>query len=350
MVGGVTVENVTLHNPGEIERLGISIGDKVRLVRRGDVIPKIEIVLGVADKSDLKDRRYADGTLFTGILPNYERIIRPEFCPACKGDVVMEGAFLKCLNINCIARLSRSLIYWCRSLEMDGIGEKLIDQLIESTLVSNISDLYKLKIIDLVNLERMAQKSAENVCREISKTTPLPLSKFLHALGLPGIGPELANLIAKEFGNIDSTLDFVVSESDTMEDNRLTGIDGIGDAVASLFVQGMTDRINVINSIMMYVEITDEVQIKSTGHLVGKRFCITGTLSKPRKEIEESIKDAGGKIVSSVSKNLDYLISGSTTGSKMDKALKLGISILSEDEFEKILDVQEKVSKTLFDY
>ena len=349
-VGGVTVENVTLHNPGEVERLGISIGDKVRLVRRGDVIPKIETVLGPGKDSDLMNRTHADGTNFEGKLPPKKSILIPNVCPACNGHTIMEGAFLKCTDINCVARLSRSLIYWCRSLEMDGIGEKLIDQLIESGLVSNISDMYRINVTDISKLERMAQKSAENVYREINKTKRIKLSKFLHALGLPGIGPELANLIANEFKRIEDIIQFVTTNNNLRDDSRLIEIEGIGESVIVLFVQGITDRLEVIESIIEFVVITEEEQIVSSGHLEGKKFCITGSLSIPRKEIEISIKSAGGKIVSSVSKKLDYLISGESSGSKLDKAVNLGITILSEEELNEILEVKEKKTKNLFDY
>ena len=349
-VGGVTVENVTLHNPGEVEKLGISIGDKVKLVRRGDVIPKIESVLGPGKDSDLANRTHADGTNFSGKLPPKKSILIPNVCPACNGETIMEGAFLKCTNINCIARLSRSLIYWCRSLEMDGIGEKLIDQLIESGLVSNISDLYRVNVTDLSKLERMAQKSAENVYREINNTKRIKLSKFLHALGLPGIGPELANLIANEFKRIDDIIQFVTTNDDLRDDSRLIKIEGIGESVILLFVQGINDRLEVIESIIELVVITEEEQIVSSGHLEGKKFCITGSLSMSRKEIEISIKNAGGKILSSVSKKLDYLISGESSGSKLDKAVNLGITILSEEELNEILEAKDKKTKNLFDY
>ncbi len=349
-VGGVTVENVTLHNPGEVERLGISIGDRVRLVRRGDVIPKIETVLGSATESNLSGRKYADGTPFTGKLPPKQPIISPDSCPACQGEVITEGAFIRCIDLNCIARLSRSLIYWCRTLEMDGVGEKLIEQLIESGLVSNISDLYRLESESLSKLERMAQKSAENVCREINKTKTLSFSKFLHALGLPGIGPELANLIAFEFKTIEDTLSFVTTNNDEINNERLIGIEGIGETVALQFIKGMNERMDIICSVMEYVTITEETSPTSTGHLEGKKFCITGTLSRPRKEIENLIKRAGGKIVTSVSKNLDFLISGESSGSKLDKADNFGVTILSENNLNDLLEEKSNAPKTLFDY
>ena len=131
-VGGVTVENTTLHNVGEVDRLGINIGDKVLIVRRGDVIPKIEQALGPATQDDLNGRFHADGEAFTGILPASAPIPTPTACPACLGSVEVEGAFLKCMNLFCEARTSRSVLYWCRALELDGVGEKLVDQLLDA--------------------------------------------------------------------------------------------------------------------------------------------------------------------------------------------------------------------------
>ena len=187
-VGGVTVENTTLHNVGEVERLGINIGDKVLIVRRGDVIPKIEQALGPATQDDLKGRFHADGEAFTGVLPATSAISTPTACPACQGSVEVEGAFLKCMNLFCEARTSRSVLYWCRALELDGVGEKLVDQLLDANRIRSCADLYRLSMDDLLSLERMGEKSATNVLREVDKARTMSLGKFLHALGLPGIG------------------------------------------------------------------------------------------------------------------------------------------------------------------
>ncbi|MGB0951035.1 MAG: hypothetical protein ACPGWQ_03455, partial [Poseidonia sp.] len=149
-VGGVTVENTTLHNVGEVDRLGISIGDKVLIVRRGDVIPKIEQALGPATAKELDGRFHADGEAFTGTLPDHRPIPTPTACPACEGQVELEGAFLKCINLFCEARTSRAVLYWCRALELDGVGEKLVDQLLDAHLISSCADLYRLTMDDLL--------------------------------------------------------------------------------------------------------------------------------------------------------------------------------------------------------
>ena len=195
MVGGVTVENTTLHNPGEVERLGLKLGDKILIVRRGDVIPKIEQGLGRATEEDLVNRFHADGTPFVHELPIVSEISIPNDCPACGSSLIIEGAFLKCNELMCDARVSRSILYWCRALEMDGIGEKLVEQLLDSDLISSIAGLYELNQNQLTSLERMGDKSAKNVLRELERTKQMTLGKFIHALGLPGIGPELATLL-----------------------------------------------------------------------------------------------------------------------------------------------------------
>ena len=165
-VGGVTVENTTLHNPGEVARLGVKIGDKILIVRRGDVIPKIEHSLGRAKQEDLADRYHADGTRFQHELPEERDITIPQICPSCDSSLVVEGAFLKCYNMLCEARTSRSILYWCRALEMDGVGEKLVEQLLEADMISSISGLYELTSQGLTSLERMGEKSAQNVLSE----------------------------------------------------------------------------------------------------------------------------------------------------------------------------------------
>ena len=212
------MENTTLHNLGEVERLGIQIGDKVRIVRRGDVIPKIEASLGPATQQDLDGRVHADGEPFHGELPQRRAITPPNVCPSCEGPVEIEGAFLRCTDVQCTARLGRSLLYYCRALEMDGIGEKLVEQLIDEGLVSSIADLYRLDIRMLLSLDRMGQKSAEKVLNEINKGRSMTFSKFLSALGLPGIGPELATAISNHFKDPDQLLVWVEKVSMTNQE------------------------------------------------------------------------------------------------------------------------------------
>ena len=202
------MENTTLHNPGEITRLGIKIGDKILIVRRGDVIPKIEQSLGRAKQEDLLERNHADGTSFSHELPIEQEIEIPNICPSCGYDLVTEGAFIKCYNMLCDARTSRSILYWCRALEMDGIGEKLVEQLLDEGMISSISGLYELTETQLTSLERMGKKSAQNVLSELSRTKQMTLGKFIHALGISVLG-QISNTICRACKNPDGMIDWV---------------------------------------------------------------------------------------------------------------------------------------------
>tara|TARA_B100000003_G_scaffold107271_1_gene96050 strand:- start:412 stop:2433 length:2022 start_codon:yes stop_codon:yes gene_type:complete len=343
-VGGVTVENVTLHNVGEVERLNLIIGNKVTITRRGDVIPKIIENNGPATIEDLQNRFHADGTPFVSDLPDGQVIV-PESCPACDRNLSIDGAFLRCTSLDCSARTSRALIYWCRSLEMDGIGEKLIETLLEKGLIENIRDLYSLNHNQISSLERMGEKSANNVISELNKTKKLELSKFLHALGLERIGPEVATVISQHFSSLQQLLLWV----DEGTNDELTEIDGIGDKVAEIFRNGITSRRSLIEQLSEIIEIEDEAKAAS-GIFDGKTFCITGSLSRPRKEIALFIKNLGGKVVGSVSSNLDILIAGEKAGSKLSKAQSLGIEVWSEDILYGRNEPEQKAPKTLFDY
>ena len=344
MVGGVTVENVTLHNVGEVERLGIKIGDKVKITRRGDVIPKIIENMGKASDSDISNRFHADGSQFTGKLEIYE-ITVPTLCPACGRGLEKEGAFLRCVSLECSARTARSLTYWCRTLEMDGIGEKLIEALLDSGLVLTISDLYKLNHSQLTSLERIGDKSAYNVLDELEKTRNMPLSKFLHALGLERIGPEVAMMISQYFISLEKLLVWV----ENGDNQELTTIDGIGEKVAAIFRDGISKRKELILALSQIIDVTDEAE-SATGIFDGKSFCITGSLSRPRKEIALAIKNAGGKVVGSVSGNLDILVAGEKAGSKLAKAESLGVVVWAEEQLFSQIAEPRKGPKTLFEF
>ena len=344
MVGGVTVENVTLHNVGEVERLGIKVGDKVKITRRGDVIPKIIENLGQASQADLDGRFHADGTQFSGDL-TFQDIEIPNECPACSRYLVMEGAFLRCIALECDARTARALTYWCRTLEMDGIGEKLIEALLDNGLVESIADLYRLNHSQISNLERMGDKSAYNVLDELAKTRTLNLAKFLHALGIERIGPEVATTISQYFTSVEKLLLWV----DEGEIEELTTIDGIGEKVATIFRDGISKRRGLINELSEIITITDEAE-SASGIFDGKSFCITGSLSRPRKEIALAIKNAGGKVVGSVSGNLSVLVAGEKAGSKLAKAESLNIEVWSEEKLFSQISEPRKGPKTLFEF
>ena len=365
-VGGVTVENTTLHNPGEVARLGVKIGDKILIVRRGDVIPKIEQSLGRAKPEDLAGRNHADGTNFSHQLPPEQAIEIPRSCPACDCELVSEGAFLKCYNMLCEARTSRSILYWCRALEMDGIGEKLVEQLLDAGLISSIAGLYLLTQEQLTSLERMGEKSAQNVLSELVRTKQMTLGKFIHALGLPGIGPELASLFASHVKTLTGMLDWLsAAHAELGDDNfgveldengkphksnaAIRGLcqhDGIGEKVALQVRDGLELRRSLISELSGHLQLDEEPQVVSTGKFDGMTFCITGTLSQPRKAIQLMIKSLGGKVVSSISAKLDVLIAGENAGSKLAKAENLGITVWDEELLETAVENPPHSSKT----
>ena len=351
-VGGVTVENTTLHNMGEVDRLGINIGDKVLIVRRGDVIPKIEQALGPATAEDLSGRVHADGAPFSASLPERRSIPVPVSCPACGGHVEIEGAFLKCPNLLCDARTSRSVLYWCRALELDGVGEKLVDQMLDANLISSCADLYRLTLDQLLDLERIGEKTATNVLREVDKARTMSLGKFLHALGLPGIGPELAAAMASAIGDAPALLSWLDRAHATTEEEaygpvlddlgkphvhnaalrQVLDLDGVGEIVALQFRDGLQVRRALLEDLIGLLTIEKEVLKTADGPFVGMTFCVTGTLSVPRKEIQQRILDGGGKIVGSVSAKLNVLVAGEKAGSKLTKATSLGVTVWSEDD------------------
>ena len=356
-VGGVTVENTTLHNPGEVARLGVKIGDKILIVRRGDVIPKIEQSLGRAKQEDLIGRRHADGTSFLTQLPQEQDIEIPKLCPSCDYQLVTEGAFLKCYNMLCDARTSRSILYWCRALEMDGIGEKLVEQLLDAEMISSIAGLYDLTESQLTSLERMGKKSAQNVLSELARTKQMTLGKFIHALGIPGIGPELAVLFAGHVKTLDGMLDWLERAHASIGDDSygpksdelgkpfktnqairtLCEHDGIGEKVAIQVRDGLEQRRKLIHELSNHLILDEEIITTSTGKFEGMTFCITGTLSQPRKVIQLMVKGAGGKVVGSISGKLDVLIAGENAGSKLAKAEGLGVTIWDENALNQAL-------------
>lgn len=356
-VGGVTVEHTTLHNVGEVERLDLKLGDRVLIVRRGDVIPKIESGLGPAQQADLEGRFHADGSPFQEVIPLANPITIPPECPACGGLLEVDGAFIRCNDLMCDARTSRSILYWCRALEMDGIGEKLVEQMLEQEMIQSIPDLYRLQQSSIENMERMGEKSALNVLEELAKTKTLRLGKFLHALGLPGIGPELALSVAQHQRSFENLMQWVSHASATPgeenfgpeidqkgklhRENRairsLCTVEGIGSKVAIQVRDGLSHRMPMLLDLASILEIKDEPQAPSGGIFDGMTFCLTGTLELPRKQVQLIIKAAGGKIVGSVSSQLSVLIAGEKSGSKLTKAQSLGVTVWTEKDLSNTL-------------
>jgi DNA ligase (NAD+) len=252
---------------------------------------------------------------------------------------------------------------------MDGIGEKLVEQLLEQGHIKNIPDLFRLQQAELENMERMGEKSALNVLSELSKVKILQLGKFLHALGLPGIGPELATSVAQHCGDFPSLLQWVEDAFATKGDEKygplhdekdkpfsenqairsLCSVEGIGSKVALQVRDGLSKRKEMLLDLANLITILDEPKAASGGPLNGITFCLTGTLQKPRKEIQLAIKAAGGKIVGSVSSQLSVLLAGEKAGSKLAKAESLGVQVWSEQQLEAAIEQSPLPSQTVSD-
>jgi DNA ligase (NAD+) len=309
-IGGVTVSLSTLHNEDEIARLGLEIGDWVIVERAGDVIPK---VVRVDEKG--KDRR-----------PFH----MPRHCPVCGGEVVRaEGeAASRCINTNCPARLRESLLHFAARgvMDIDGMGEALVDQLVGLKLVSNVADLYSLTAEQLAELERMGKKSAEKIKANIEASRKQPLPRVLSGLGIPFVGERTAQFLADAFGDLD-----VIAGA---SEEELQRAEEVGPKVARSIHQFFHEKRNqdlVQRLREEKLQFTYERKRKEGGPLAGRTLVLTGTLpSMTREEAKEKIEAAGGKIAGSVSRKTDYVVAGEEAGSKLDKARELGVKVIDQ--------------------
>jgi len=318
-IGGTTVSRATLHNLDEIRRLGVKIGDTVIVGRAGDVIPDV--------KNVLKELR-------TGKEKEFHM---PDKCPVCGEPVqkVQDQVAFKCVNKNCPA-IRREAIYHFiskKALDIDGIGPKIIDQLMDTALIHNAADLFMLKKEDLLNLERFAEKSADNTINAIQKKRNVPFDKFIYALGIDHVGEETAFLLAKKFKKIDNL------ENASLEELR--SVPDVGPIVAESIYAWFQKKYNqnLINKFgKAGVKILEEKTSAKSEKLAGKTFVLTGALETlGRDEARDRIRDLGGDVSSSVSKNTDYVVMGTEPGSKYDRAKKLGVKTIDEKEFLKML-------------
>ncbi len=315
-IGGVEVSRATLHNQDEIDKKDVRIGDSVIVQRAGDVIP--EVVQVVTSKR-------------TGAEEKFQM---PAKCPVCGADVVKEEAISRCIGLDCPAQLKGRIKHFAskRAMDIDGLGVKLIGQLVDTGLVRDVADLYDIKQEALTALERMAEKSAQNIIDAIGKSKEKPLSKFLYALGIRNVGETTAEDLARHFPRLD---DFShLSEQDLME------VEGIGPEVAASVHRFFGDQKNKESIARLKkagVRITEE-KLEEKGRFAGKTFVFTGTLmSYGREEARKLVESMGAKTASSISKKVDYVVVGEDPGSKLEKAKEWGIQILNEDEFRKML-------------
>jgi DNA ligase (NAD+) len=310
IVGGVTVSRATLHNEDEIARLGVQIGDTVLVERSGDVIPKIVRVV-----EEGKERRSW-------------RI--PKKCPVCGGHIVREEgeAASRCVNTSCPARLRETLLHFSARgvMDIDGLGDALVDQLLARGMVHSVADLYSLTSEQLLELERMGEKSAVKVLQNIEKSRAQPLPRVLNGLGIPFVGERTAQLLARHFGDLDA----VASASpETLEE-----VNEVGPKVAESIRQFFAEQRNrdLIEKLRQAgLRFTGPKHVKKTGPLEGLTFVITGTLpTLKREEAKARIEEAGGKVAGSVSSKTNYLLAGEDAGSKLDKARDLKVPVLDE--------------------
>jgi DNA ligase (NAD+) len=318
-IGGTTVTRATLHNMDEIERLGVKIGDWVQVERGGDVIPKVVSVV--------EDKDHPRGT---------KSFHMPERCPVCGGHVVRtEGeADHRCVNTNCPAKLRESILHFAsRSvMNVEGMGDALVNQLTDRGFVKNVADIYKLTKDDLLKLERMGDKSAENVLREIEASKKLSLERVIYGLGIRFVGERTAEFLAEHFASVDSLMK--ASEEELQEVNE------VGPRIAKSIVEFFQEpRNRELVEQLRKAGLTFAGQKKERGtKLAGKTFVLTGTLSRySREEAKKMIEDAGGRVSGSVSKKTDYVVAGTDAGSKLDKAKELGVAVIGEKEMESLL-------------
>ncbi len=331
-IGGTTVRNATLHNMDEIGRLGVKIGDFVEVERAGDVIPKVN---GVVDSKDsrITDSLRADQK--TVLAGNPDSIEAPEKCPVCGTKVVRtEGEVdYRCVNANCPAKLTGTILHFASRgvMNIDGMGESLVSQLIERGLVKNVADIYDLTKKDLLSLDRFADKSAQNILDEIENSKKLPLERVFYGLGIRFVGERTAQFLAEHFGSMEALENASVEE--------LQAVNEVGPRIAESIAEFFSIKANrELVKRLRAAGLTMRGQRKERGtKLAGKTFVLTGTLTHfTRDEARKLIEDAGGKVTGSVSKKTDYVVAGSDAGSKLDKAKELGIAVIDEKEMEKL--------------
>lgn len=315
---GVVVKRATLHNQDEVDKKDVRVGDHVMVERAGEVIPEVVRVLKEKRSKELKKYKI------------------PDKCPVCGSKVIREPgeAAHRCINKSCPAQLKGTIQHFASRDAMDitGIGEQLAGQLVDSKLVKSPADLYDLTKKDLLKLERFAEKSAQNIIDAIAASKSRPFAKFINALGMPNIGEATAEDLAAHFGTIDKLMD--------ANETALSEVHEVGPKIAESVISFFKSQENcrMIERLKKAgVNMKAAAVDKSNLPLFGKAFVITGTLSRPRPDIEDEIKSLGGEVHSSVSKNTDYVIAGSEPGSKFDKAKDLGVEIIDEKEFNKLI-------------
>ena len=330
-VGGVTVTNATLHNEDEMRRKDVRIGDTVSIRRAGDVIPE---VVGV-----VLEKRPSNALLFT----------MPTECPVCGSHIKkqQEEAVARCTGgIFCAAQRKQAMIHFAsrKAMDIEGFGDKLVEQLVDSNLANNLADIYRLDFHALTNLDRMAEKSAQNIIDALEKSKKTTLARFIYALGIRNVGEATAKDLARYFGNVEAVQDANIEQLQQVPD--------VGPIVAESIVNFFSEAHNreIINSLISPIELGgagihwDAVAAKSnaTGVFTGKTFVLTGTLpTLGREDAKALIENVGGKVSGSVSKKTDFVVAGADAGSKLTKAQELGVGVIDETDLLKMLSDSE---------
>ena len=318
-IGGTTVSRATLHNLDEIERLGVKIGDWVEVERGGDVIPKVTRVV--------EDKDHPRG---------HKLFHMPEKCPVCGTRVVRTEGEVDyfCVNANCPAKLRETILHFASRgvMNIDGMGEALVNQLTDRGLVKNVADIYKLTEADLLSLERMGEKSAQNVLREIEASKKLPLERVIYGLGIRFVGERTAQFLAEQLGSMDELMN--------ASEEELQQVKEVGPRIAQSIQEFFHEpRNRELLERLRKAGLTFSGKKKERGtKLAGKTFVLTGTLTHPRDQVKKMIEDAGGRVSGSVSKKTTSVIAGADAGSKLDKAKELGVRVIGEKELDDLLE------------
>jgi DNA ligase (NAD+) len=310
-----------------IDNLGIRIGDWVMVERGGDVIPKVVKV--IEDKNHLRGDR-----LFQ----------MPSKCPECGGHAARaeDEADFRCVNANCPAKLRETILHFASRgvMNIDGMGDALVDQLVDRGLVKDVADIYRLSKHDLLSLERMGDKSAQNVLNEIAGSKKLPLERVLFGLGMRFVGERTAQFLAQHFGSIDALIEAATKANAEESLTELQQVEEVGPRIAASIRAFFEEpkNLELIERLRKAgLQFSGNKKVRGTT-LAGKTFVLTGTLSKyTRDEAKRMIEDAGGKVVGSVSKKTSYVVTGADPGSKLDKARELGVEVVSEQQMEALL-------------
>ncbi|MBV9008328.1 MAG: NAD-dependent DNA ligase LigA [Verrucomicrobia bacterium] len=318
-VSGSTVSRATLHNEEEIARKDIRIGDTVVIEKAGEVIPAVVSVL-------------------TNGRTGAEKPFRmPEKCPECGSRVIKdaEQVAVRCVNVQCPAQMRRRIEHFASrgAMEIDGLGEKMVTQLVNAGLVHDVSDVYQLDATRLARIERMGEKSIRNLLNGIEQSKTRPLWRLIFALGILHVGETSSRELANHFGSIDALMN---ASGDELQ--RIPDVGEVVGASIHQFFQEPRNRQLIQRLEAFGVKPTVEPTAQKQSGIAGTTWVITGTLSEPRDHIAELIIARGGKVTGSISKKTTYLLAGAEAGSKLEKARKLGVKIISEEEFRALLE------------